>query len=303
MQRKDLRMCRLFGLSAVPQRVTATFWLLDAPDSLAVQSRREPDGVGLGAFTPDGTPEVHKRPVAAYTDAEFAREAKEEASGTFLAHIRYASTGGLSPQNTHPFLQDGRLLAHNGVVTGLDRLRDEVAAVLGAPAAGLVHGDTDSELVFALITAYARRDGDLGGAIATAATWIAANLPVYALNLIITTPTDLWALRYPETHDLYVLDRAAGGQHGHRHLEHASASGRVRVRSGDLSESPCTVVASEPMDEDPRWRRLDPGELLHVGADRRSTARIALPSPPAHQLTLADLHPQAAASQRGDSSR
>jgi hypothetical protein len=55
-------MCRLFGLSAAPRRVTATFWLLDAPDSLAVQSRREPDGVGLGVFEPDGTALV--RPLA-----------------------------------------------------------------------------------------------------------------------------------------------------------------------------------------------------------------------------------------------
>ncbi len=43
-------MCRLFGLSAGQRRVQATFWLLDAPDSLAVQSRREPHGTGLGIF-------------------------------------------------------------------------------------------------------------------------------------------------------------------------------------------------------------------------------------------------------------
>src|SRR5438046_910879 len=81
-------MCRLFGLSAAPQRVQATFWLLDAPDSLAVQSRREPDGVGLGVFDPERRPVVHKRPVAAYEDTAFAREAREVASTTFLAHIR-----------------------------------------------------------------------------------------------------------------------------------------------------------------------------------------------------------------------
>src|SRR5262249_37580101 len=52
-------MCRLFGMSAAPRRVRATFWLLDAADSLAVQSRREPDGVGLGVFDADGTPRVH----------------------------------------------------------------------------------------------------------------------------------------------------------------------------------------------------------------------------------------------------
>jgi glutamine amidotransferase len=287
-------MCRLFGLSAAPQRVTATFWLLSAPDSLAVQSHREPDGVGLGTFDPDGAPVVHKRPVAAYCDTEFARAARETTSSTFLAHIRYASTGGLRTENTHPFEQDGRLFAHNGVVGGLDRLRDAVGETL----TGLVHGDTDSELVFALITAYARRLGDLGEAIAAAARWIGASLPVYALNLIITTPTDLWALRYPDTHPLYVLARPAGGHTGRRHLEHASASGRVRVRCGDLADAPATIVASEPMDEDPHWRPLNPGELLHVAAGQHLTRRIAVPEAPSHRLRLADLHPQAAASQR-----
>ncbi len=65
----------------------------------------------------------------------------------------YANTGGLRTENTHPFLQDGRLFAHNGVVTGLDRLRDRLGEELGGPADELVGGDTDSEMVFALITA------------------------------------------------------------------------------------------------------------------------------------------------------
>jgi predicted glutamine amidotransferase len=100
-------MCRLFGLSAAPRRVHATFWLLEAPDSLARQSRREPDGTGLGTFTPEGTPTVQKQPLAAYEDAEFAKEAKQCESTTFLAHVRYASTGGLDTRNTHPFEQRG----------------------------------------------------------------------------------------------------------------------------------------------------------------------------------------------------
>ena len=36
-------MCRLFGLAAV-EPVRAAFWLLEAPDSLAEQSRRNPSG-------------------------------------------------------------------------------------------------------------------------------------------------------------------------------------------------------------------------------------------------------------------
>ncbi|MFF1610304.1 class II glutamine amidotransferase [Amycolatopsis sp. NPDC058278] len=83
-------MCRLFGLSAAPHRVRATFWLLDAPDSLAQQSRQEPDGTGLGVFGVDGTPVVDKQ--AACQDPQFGCEAKERESATFVAHVRYAST-------------------------------------------------------------------------------------------------------------------------------------------------------------------------------------------------------------------
>jgi glutamine amidotransferase len=287
-------MCRLFGLSSAPLRTHATFWLLDAPDSLSRQSHRDPDGTGLGLFAADGTPRVDKAPIAAYRDRAFAQEARQEESATFVAHVRFASTGSLDVRNTHPFEQDGRLFAHNGVIEGLDRL-DEHLGEDRSP----VRGDTDSERFFALITRETRRhDGDITSGIREAARWIAANLPLYALNLILVTPRELWALRYPDTHDLYVLERPAGGPHGSRHLDHSGTHGRMRVHSAHLAEHPAVVVASERMDDNPNWRPLEPGELLHVGADLHVTHQVALPAPPAHPLTLEDLHPDAAASQK-----
>ncbi|HET7296772.1 MAG TPA: class II glutamine amidotransferase [Gemmatimonadales bacterium] len=285
-------MCRLFGMCGGREPVRATFWLLEAPDSLAEQSRREPDGTGLGTYDHDGKPIVSKQPLAAYEDKQFAQEAREVSSRTFVAHVRYASTGAVSPENTHPFEQRDRLFAHNGVIENLGRLDEE----LGEDSA-LVHGETDSERYFALITREIERDGDVSGAIARAAGWIAENLPVFALNLVLITTTDLWAFRYPDVHELYVLERAAGGPTGARHLDHASARGSVRVRSGDLATRPAVVVASEPMDEDPGWHALRSGELLHVGADLRVTITRALAGPPAHQLTLDDLTGKAASSQ------
>lgn len=287
-------MCRLFGLSAAPQRITATFWLVDAPDSLAAQSHREPDGVGLGYFRPDGTTVLHKRPVAAYQDTEFAEEARHVSSTTFLAHVRYATTGGLRVANTHPFEQDGRLFAHNGAVGDLDRIRDRI----GAPAAELVHGDTDSELVFALITIAVRAHGDVGRAITEAVSWLADNVPVLALNLIVTTATDLWALRFPDTHPLYVLTRAAGGSPGNRPLDHRGRPGTIHARSGDLVNVPATIVASEPLDDELAWRLLAPGELLHVANGQHPTTRIILDRPPRHPMPPADVdtaqvHPRA----------
>jgi predicted glutamine amidotransferase len=64
---------------------------------------------------------VDKQPLSAYADRQFAQEAKVRESTTFLAHIRYASTGGLDPRNIHPFSQLGRLPAHNGVIGDLPR--------------------------------------------------------------------------------------------------------------------------------------------------------------------------------------
>lgn len=288
-------MCRLFGLSAAPDRVRATFWLLEAPDSLAEQSRRNPDGTGLGTFTAEGGPRVDKEPLPAFRDSHFARAANECESTTFLAHVRHASTGDLTRANTHPFAQHGRLFAHNGVVAGLDQLDAQLGDYRD-----LVRGDTDSEPVFALITKHTDTGGgDIGAGITAAVRWIADTVPVYALNLIVTTPRELYALRYPDTHDLFALERAAGGPHGDRHLDHASASGRIRVRSGALAGHPAVVVASERMDDDPGWTALRPGELLHVDPDLGTTRRVILDHPPRHPLSLSTLSPAAAASQSG----
>lgn len=288
-------MCRLFGMSSSPRRTPATFWLLDAPDSLSAQSHRNPDGTGLGVFEADGTPMIHKAPVAAYEDRSFAEEAKQVEAATFVAHVRFASTGDPTARNTHPFEQQGRLFAHNGVIEDLAALDAE----LGEDG-HLVKGETDSERFFALITReIGAHGGDVGIGIERAARWIAENLPVHALNMIITTPRHLWALRYPATHELYVLRRPAGGRHGDRHLDHSGTRGHMRIHSDRLAHAPAVVIASERMDDNPDWRLMEPGELLHVEPGLHTTSRMVLHDPPAHLLTLSDLRPEAAASQQG----
>src|SRR6201992_3449796 len=200
-------MCRLFGLHAGTDVSTATLWLLDAPDSLAEQSRRNPDGTGLGVFDEYGRPQVHKQPIAAWQDATFATDAHQMSGTTFIAHIRYATTGSLDVLNTHPFLQDGRIFAHNGVLEGLDIL-DQRLRELGT--ADLVLGQTASERLFALITASVRaRSGDVTAGLVDAMRWLAANVPIYAVNILLSTATDLWALRYPEAGGMYCSDPPA----------------------------------------------------------------------------------------------
>ena len=282
-------------MSGGRERVHATFWLLEAPDSLSQQSRRNPDGTGLGYYDERDQPVVLKQPLAAYEDQSFAQEAKEVASRTFIAHVRYASGTPVTVRNTHPFVQDRRLFAHNGVIGDVPGLERELG-----PAMSMVGGETDSERYFALITREIARAGDVGAGIVSAASWIAEHLPVFSLNCVLITASDLWALRYPDVHELYVLEREAGGSRGDHHLDQASARGSVRVRSGDLAHRPTVMIASEAMDEHPGWRLLQSGQLAHVDPDLKLTVTQAIDRPPAHQLTLADLEPKAAQSQAPD---
>jgi predicted glutamine amidotransferase len=272
-------MCRLFGLTAGRERVAASFWLLDAPDSLQVQSRRNVDGAGIGWFDAAGAPVIDKQPVAAYQDTEFSREAKRVTSQTFVAHVRWATAGGRTALNTHPFAMRERIMAHNGGFGEIARLDEQLG-----PYRELVLGDTDSERYFALITQQTdAHGGDVGAGITAAARWIGAHLPVSSLNTIVAAPGELWALRYPAAHALHILERpgAAGGSAG-LHVRSSTSS----VHAAGLDAVPSVVIASEEMDGEDGWRMLAPGELVHVRADLTVESATVLPDAPARPVPL-----------------
>lgn len=272
-------MCRLFGMSTGGPRVRADHWLLDAPRSLRAQSHRMQHGAGLGWFSLGGEPVRDRAPLAAFENADFDLHARNVPSHTFVSHVRDASVGGLTVHNCHPFVMNDRLFAHNGVVKGLDALSTWLTDVERAH----VSGETDSELVFAYITAEIRRRGDTTAGIIEAVRRIGAELPVFALNLLIAEAGRLWALRYPESNELWVLSPGRGGadRPGHR----AGAAGPV----------PAVVLASEPMDDSPGWRLLDPGELLVV--DGLAETSLFPFEPLRHPLRRSDLSLREAASQ------
>jgi predicted glutamine amidotransferase len=266
-------MCRLFGLNSGTDPVRATFWLLDAPDSLEVQSHRNADGSGIGFFDADGAPVLDKQPEPAFSDEEFVREARQAEAATFVAHVRWATAGGRTVQNTHPFAMRGRIMAHNGGFGELPRLDEQLGAY-----ASLVLGDTDSERYFALITQQTEaHGGDVGAGITAAASWIAAHLPVSSLNTIVTAPGELWALRYPAQHALHILERPAGPG-----LHVRSATSSVHAPA----VGPSVVVASEELDGESGWRMLAPGELVHVGPDLSVHSAVVLTQPPARLVPL-----------------
>jgi glutamine amidotransferase len=285
-------MCRLLGLTAGREPIGASFWLLDAPDSLEVQSRRNADGSGIGFFDPSGTPVLDKQPEAAFRDKGFARVARRARSATFVAHVRYATTGGATVENTHPFTMRGRIMAHNGGFGDVPRLDEQLGRY-----GGLVLGDTDSERYFALITQQVdAHAGDVGAGIAAAASWIGARLPVSSLNTVVAAPGELWALRYPGQHALHIIERPAGASAPEAVATGAggaAAAPGLHVRSATssvhapaLQALPSVVVASEELDGESGWRMLASGELVHVRADLTVESAVVIPDPPAHLIPL-----------------
>lgn len=298
-------MCRLFGLTAGTVRVRATFWLLDAPDSLRVQSHRNPDGAGIGLFGTDGEPALDKQPEAAFGDRQFTHEARTATSSAFVAHVRYATTGARTVANTHPFAMARRIMAHNGGFSDLAQLEARLGSYMD-----LVHGETDSERYFALITKETdEHDGDVGAGIVAAARWIGANLPVSSLNTIVARPGELWALRYPDQHALHILERrgSAGGAAGSGQgpadgagqgsaggagrsrrdpdgLHVRSATSSVHVAGPDDTDS--VLIASEALDGETGWRMLAPGELVHVRPGLSVRSEVAITEAPAHLVPL-----------------
>ncbi len=275
-------MCRLFGINAGEKRVHVDYWLVDAPDSILVESHRNPDGTGVGWFADDDTPHVDKQPRSAFTDSAFTKEAKSVDARTLITHIRAATAGHDALENTHPFVFDGRIMAHNGGFGDLPAVEAQIGDYLGQ-----VQGQTDSERYAALIAKKtADNGGDVSAGIIAAAGWLADNVPMYSLNCLVAAPGHLWALRYPDQRALHIARRRVDPATG---LVASSALAGHTVKAAQATE--VVIIASERIDDQDDWRMLDPGELIHVGPDLSFTSTLAIERPPAHLHLLDEADP------------
>jgi predicted glutamine amidotransferase len=284
-------VCRLFALHAGTQDVQADFWLLEAPTSLAAQSEVNADGFGIAALSAESALMLIRNPVRAASDRIYRGVARYAEASQFIVHLRYADTGGVSLPNTHPFLQGGRVFAHNGVVGDLEKLEHR----LGEYAA-MVSGQTDSERFFALITLCIREaGGDVRAGIAAAVRELAEGYELYSLNFLLGEVGHVWAFRYPEHNPLLVLEQAGGDN---RALIERDTHGTLSMRANPRGEQPMVVIASEAMDDDPGWEDVGVGELIHVGPDLELDRQTLLTEPPRHQMVLSGRAEQSQAYER-----
>jgi glutamine amidotransferase len=146
--RSSFRMCRHFALRAlVPS--AAHDALVAETNALRLQSRKHEDGWGI-AWYARGKPLVRKGLAAAHADPKFATAAGIARSTTVLAHVRDASCGLVTRENTHPFVRGPWVFCHNGTVARFERIRRRLEEEIDPALRRLIAGETDTERCFFL---------------------------------------------------------------------------------------------------------------------------------------------------------
>ena len=145
-------MCRLYGFRATePTPVESA--LVHGPHALMAQSRKDragvshPHGWGVVTYT-DDQPHVERQARPAYDDEHFRRAAAQACSRTVIAHVRRASVGSVSPENTHPFVHGKWVFAHNGTLQAFGAMQAWMLETMTAEHRQAIRGATDSEHIF-----------------------------------------------------------------------------------------------------------------------------------------------------------
>jgi predicted glutamine amidotransferase len=270
-------MCRLYGFRGSEEtKVECT--LVHAQNALLHQSfsdlrgKSHPDGWGIG-FYHDSTPEVERRAAAAFKDLYFNQTAERVYSRTVVAHIRMATVGAVSTENTHPFTFGPWVFAHNGTFTAFDVLEERLVEDTGPRMQAFRKGSTDSEQIFLWLLSRLQRagldpgkpcpeldrlKGVVSEGISRLARWCAESAPdpVPKLNILLTDGRFLVATRW--NHTLYWVDRQG--------IRDCELCGIPHVHHDPKTRYRAVVVASEPITNED-WREIPNLSLLAINSD------------------------------------
>jgi len=180
-------MCRVFGCVAA-EPVSIRHELIEGDNPLVRQSEVHDSGWGMAVYpTAEGTdPRVVRFPEAAFAGEELER-ATDLRGRIFSVHVRRATLGGLTLENTHPFLLGNYSFAHNGTVIAYPRLLEPGVA---PPA-----GETDSEVIFNYLMRYFD-PGDVPGSLRRAMSAVIARSAFSGLNFLFSDGERLYAYRF-----------------------------------------------------------------------------------------------------------
>jgi predicted glutamine amidotransferase len=264
-------MCRLYAMHAnEPTRVECG--LVRAQNALMMQSKNDMQGYSHGhgwgvADYNDGLPLVEKQIWAAYHGEHFARKAARIYARTVVAHVRRATVGGTSIENTHPFHHGKWIFAHNGTVPNFDLVRPLILEHMDPLHRVEIMGTTDSEHIFRYLMGLFLQHPERGiksvvkMGLEQILVWSAQIDPDarVGLNIVLTDGDQLIGSRFNRSLQYLVRD----------HVFHCPICNRVHVHH-DLNTSYRSVeIASEPVTGGENWYEVPNKTLFCVAEDYR----------------------------------
>jgi glutamine amidotransferase len=153
-------MARLFAFLANRPDLGAK--VLEAEASLInpTPSSAGPTGWGVG-FYQGGEILLRRRPVDDRPTLPLASSLADLRTTALLGHVRLATVGALSTENTHPFRYRQWIFAHTGNLPAFASLRERLLESIPQFLRRNVRGDTDSELLFHLFLSFLHDAGGL----------------------------------------------------------------------------------------------------------------------------------------------
>jgi predicted glutamine amidotransferase len=179
-------MCRVFGCVAADP-VSVRYDLLEADNPLIRQSEEHDSGWGMSVYKrADGQePRCIRFPEAAFEDDEFI-EATQLRGRIFNVHVRRATMGGLTPENTHPFCLGSYSFCHNGTIMRYPKLLE--------PDVAKPKGQTDSEAFFNFLM-HDFDDGHPRRCLRNAVRKVIERSPFSGLNFLFSDGDKLYAYK------------------------------------------------------------------------------------------------------------
>jgi len=153
-------MCRIAAYLGPP--VSLQHFLLSPPHGLMEQSwapremqeaKLNADGFGFGWFPSKNQPEIYTNPMPIWTDPNLEGLGHTLSADLWLAYVRSATRRtDVSHANTQPFRDNALLFTHNGFIDQFgETLRHSIRHALETRCEKTIHGNTDSEYLFALL--------------------------------------------------------------------------------------------------------------------------------------------------------
>ena len=260
-------MCRLYGFVAnEPTKVDCS--LVFSQNALMQQSRMDhvgkdhTDGWGIAIYQ-NGRPVIEKQATAAHDDHLFSLTAEKSWAQTVIAHVRRATVGPVSIQNTHPFVFEQWTFAHNGTVTGFDELKAELEQETDPRLQALRVGTTDSEQYFYWLLTQIERAGladspGFGQQIDRTTRFLSETVAELdrrcrevapdrtpRLNFLLTDGQAMLACRWNRT--LYMIERNG--------IYDCEICGIPHIHHHETIKHPAVAIASEPVTHEP-WQEV-----------------------------------------------